>query len=392
MSASAAHALGDRAVPVAREAAIPWYIAWPVVAVTSAIIGMHWDISWHRTIGRDTFWTPAHFAIYICGVIAGIVCGGVILQRTFSSAAPDRAASVRIWGFRGPLGAFIAAWGGIMMLTSAPFDDWWHNAYGLDVKVLSPPHVMLILGILCIQMGSLILLLGRMNRATGKLRERLNLLFLYVGGVILNALMVMSVEYLFRPFMHSAIFYRAAALSTAFVLAAVARSSGHRWAATIVASIYSAIQLIMLWVLPLFSGEPKLGPVYRQVTSFVPMEFPVLLIIPALLLDVLWTRTRTWARWKVAILSGMTLFASLIAAQWPFANFLNSPAARNAFFGALYFDYMTPVTSRYARYMYIDFEKTAADFWSGMAIAVVCAIAMSWLGLACGDAMRKVRR
>ncbi len=28
------------------------------------------------------------------------------------------------------------------MITSAPFDDWWHNAYGLDVKILSPPHVV----------------------------------------------------------------------------------------------------------------------------------------------------------------------------------------------------------------------------------------------------------
>ena len=24
------------------------------------------------------------------------------------------------------------------MLTSAPFDDWWHNAYGLDVKITQP--------------------------------------------------------------------------------------------------------------------------------------------------------------------------------------------------------------------------------------------------------------
>ena len=47
---------------------------------------------------------------------------------------------VRFWGFRAPLGAWVAIWGAFAMLTSAPFDDWWHNAYGLDVKVLSPPH------------------------------------------------------------------------------------------------------------------------------------------------------------------------------------------------------------------------------------------------------------
>jgi len=32
------------------------------------------------------------------------------------------------------------------MLTSAPFDNWWHNAYGLDVKIVSLPHSILALG------------------------------------------------------------------------------------------------------------------------------------------------------------------------------------------------------------------------------------------------------
>jgi hypothetical protein len=32
-------------------------------AITSIVFGLYWDISWHMTIGRDTFWTPAHLAI-----------------------------------------------------------------------------------------------------------------------------------------------------------------------------------------------------------------------------------------------------------------------------------------------------------------------------------------
>jgi len=32
------------------------------------------------------------------------------------------------------------------MLASAPFDDWWHNAYGLDVRIISPPHMVLAAG------------------------------------------------------------------------------------------------------------------------------------------------------------------------------------------------------------------------------------------------------
>src|SRR6185437_17138608 len=123
---------------VQRRSGIPWYIWCATLAVTSATIGAHWDISWHSSIGRDTFWTPAHMAIYLCGVLAAISCGYAILSSTFGRSDEAKQSTVRIWGFRGPLGAFIASWGGIAMLTSAPFDDWWHSAYGLDVKIVSP--------------------------------------------------------------------------------------------------------------------------------------------------------------------------------------------------------------------------------------------------------------
>jgi hypothetical protein len=157
-----------RSEPLAPESAgVPWYIWACVIAVTSGGVGSLWDISWHKSIGRDTFWTAPHILIYLCGVIAGLSCGYLILSITFSRNSPARQASVRRWGFRGPLGAFLCAWGGIAMISSAPFDDWWHNAYGLDVKVLSPPHVVLMLGLIAIRFGALFFVLGLLNRAQG---------------------------------------------------------------------------------------------------------------------------------------------------------------------------------------------------------------------------------
>ena len=61
-----------------RSASAPWYVWCGVLAITSASIGGAWDVSWHRTIGRDTFWTPAHMAIYACGVLAAVICGYLI--------------------------------------------------------------------------------------------------------------------------------------------------------------------------------------------------------------------------------------------------------------------------------------------------------------------------
>src|SRR6202453_3005293 len=151
---------------------IPWYLWCAVLAVTSVSIGAHWDVSWHRSIGRDSFWTPAHMAIYACGVLAAISCGYLVLFTTFRKPAGMGAASVEIFGFRAPLGAFIASWGGIAMLASAPFDNWWHNAYGLDVKIVSPPHIVLLAGVFAVAMGGLILTLGYMNRAADALRAQ----------------------------------------------------------------------------------------------------------------------------------------------------------------------------------------------------------------------------
>src|SRR5207248_4750260 len=136
-------------------------------------------------------WTPAHMAIYLCGLIAGFGGGIVTLSTTFGSQQEAaRGSSVRLWGFRAPLGIFMCIWGAIAMLTSAPFDDWWHSAYGLDVKILSPPHVVLVLGIFAVQIGALLMLLAAMNRASPSARRPLERLYLYVGGMLLVGLMV----------------------------------------------------------------------------------------------------------------------------------------------------------------------------------------------------------
>src|SRR5438445_12772335 len=88
---------------------IPWYVWCAVLAVTSTMVGTHWDIAWHRSIGRDTFWTPAHIAIYLGGVLAGLSCGYLILTTSFGAAASAKQAAVKTWGIRCPLGGSIWA-------------------------------------------------------------------------------------------------------------------------------------------------------------------------------------------------------------------------------------------------------------------------------------------
>jgi hypothetical protein len=374
---------------------VPWYLWCVVAAVISVMIGGYWDISWHMSIGRDTFWTPAHMAIYFCGVLAGISSAYLILSNTFVPQAAERAASVKIWGLRAPLGAFICAWGGLAMLTSAPFDNWWHNAYGLDVKIFSPPHTVLDSGILAIQVGGMVLIMGARNRAQGRLRDKLDRIFLFLGGMMISLAMTVVWEFTYRAFLHSSRSYRAVSIVAPAVLVGVARASGRRWAATIVAGVFSLYAVAMLWIFPLFPATPKLGPVYQHITHFIPMEFPLLLIAPAVALDFLWLRfpsSDKWNPWLQAAALGALFLLTFVAVEWPFASFLLSPASRNWFFGTHYFPYFEHPTASALLGRFARTDKTAGDFWLGMVEALAFAILSTRLGLACGNWLRRLRR
>src|SRR6201987_5810450 len=255
---------------------IPWYLWCSALAVTSVTIGAHWDVSWHRSIGRDTFWTPAHIAIYLCGVLAGIACGYLIFSTTFGRNQQLKDGAVRVMGFSGPLGAFLAAWGGVAMITSAPFDNWWHNAYGLDVKIVSPPHTVLVLGIFAVEIGSLFLIMSAMNRAVGdaKTFRRLQALLLYLAGLMLVLTMFFRLEYTLDIFLHKASAYIAVSLGVPLYYATVWKAARHRWAVTWMTVIYAAVLIAIILILPIFPAEPKLGPVFQPITHFVPPPFP----------------------------------------------------------------------------------------------------------------------
>jgi hypothetical protein len=377
---------------------VPWYVWFGALAVTSASVGGAWDVSWHRSIGRDTFWTPAHLAIQACGVIAAIICGYLMLVNTFGSSGKLKAASVNVLGFRAPLGAFIAAWGGIAMITSAPFDNWWHAAYGLDVKIVSPPHTLLILGMRAVSVGILFLILAVMNRALSdetpageQTFKKLQRLFLYVGGLIVSGQMFFLIEYTWDVQLHSAIAYITMGIALPFAFAMLSQASRYKWAATTAASVYMIFAIAEILIFPLFPAQPKLGPVFNPVTHLVPAKFPILIFVPALALDLLWQKTKAWKPWKVALVSGFLFIAVLTIVEWPFANFLLSKASENRFFGTIYFDYNSRPNGfdRLRRFFEPDHGFTL--YW-GLLRAAIYASISTWIGLSFGRWMRSVQR
>jgi len=386
--------LGARAAAVgeSRTEAVGWYI-WSCVLASACIkVGLYWDISWHMTIGRDTFWTPAHLLIQFGAVLAGLSSAFVIFRATFHRDAAVREGAVKVLGFSGPLGAFLSAWGAAAMLVSAPFDNWWHDAYGLDVKIISPPHQVLGFGIVGISIGAVVMILGRMNRAEGMERKRLESLLLLSGGLIVVQIMMGRFGFTDRSLMHSGLMYLWIATELPLFLEAVARASGARWARTIMAALYTGFFALAEWIFPLFPGEPKLGPVYQHVTHMVPLSFPILILVPALALDWLWPKMKEWNVGLQATTAGVVFVAALMAVQWPFANFLMSPAAANWVFGTQIHPYMASPEWAGVRNVFFQYETTTAHFMRNLGLAFSWAIVSTLLGIVWGNWMRKVQR
>jgi len=348
------------------------------------------------SIGRDTFWTPAHLAIHLGGILGGLFAAASILPTTFGrgpGALERRRVSVRIWGFRGPLGAFVCAWGGIAMLSSAPFDNWWHNAYGLDVKILSPPHVLLLSGMIAIEGGALLSILQWRAHSAKPSGGASDWLVFYAGGVILSNILLALDEYSQRANLHSALPYEVFSAALPLLLLALGCASGSRWGCTAMAGVCLLCGLAQLWILPLFPAEPKLGPVFQHITHFIPMRFPLLIIVPAVVLDLLRARrVGPPSQWFRAALLGAGFLTALVAFQWPFASFLMTPAARNWFFGSHYLPYQFQLPDPGFPYRFQALDKSRAEFWIGMAVALCLAIPSARIGTALGARFARLRR
>jgi hypothetical protein len=388
----------SRAEPQATR--LPWFLTAVLSGSATILIGLIWDIVWHRTIGRDTFWSPPHIAIYMGGIVAGLSSAWVIFRTTFAGTAAQRAEGVRVWGLTGPLGAFFCSWGAGAMLTSAPFDDWWHNAYGLDVKIISPPHAVLALGISAIQVGAMLIAVAQQNRwevasaaaVDDRLRRRTRLAYALAAGLLLMNVAVMAYEYSIRVLMHSSIFYIVAAMAYPLVLTAAARASRLRWPATTAAAIYTALWLVLVWIMPLFPAEPRLGPVRQPVTHMVPMQFPLLLIAPALAIDWILRRWSGRRGLALALALGTAFVAVLLAVQWPFGSFLLSPASRNWFFATHEFPYFLSSSSAAVRHQFFPWDASRGALLRGLLLAVPIAAVSARLGLLWGGWMSRVRR
>ncbi|HVT40649.1 MAG TPA: hypothetical protein VHE78_16520 [Gemmatimonadaceae bacterium] len=399
MSATVAYAapsaVESDSAPVATRT---WFIGAILASAAGIAIGLLWDISWHMTVGRDTFWTAPHLVEYVSGLVAGISCGYVVLRTTFAGSAADRPVTVRYWGFRGPLGAWITIWGTFAMLVSAPFDNWWHNAYGLDVKIVSPPHMLLFVGMLGILLGALALTASAQNRSAGQ-RDALRDAWLYAvaGGVVCLIFAAGTIEYSWPNEQHTALYYQIWGGVFPLMLVGYSRAGRLRYGATAAALVYMLVWFAMGQILRLVPAVPMLAPIWNPRTYLWPPYFPVLLIVPALGVDVVRQKLASRPPWLVCLALGATFVLLLLAVQWPIASYMVTGASHNWLFNGQEWPYSTRpgpwqhlfwATERAGA----ERNPTLSSVLPGTALAVAIATVSSRLGLAWGGWMARVRR
>jgi hypothetical protein len=122
--------------------------AWlMLILALQAELGLAWDRNWHDLVGRNEFFTPPHIMLYSGIAVSGFIALFVVLVDTYryykkKPGVHDNSTVRILHFFHAPLGFVIVGFGALIDLLAAPFDNYWHILYGIDVTLWSPFHLM----------------------------------------------------------------------------------------------------------------------------------------------------------------------------------------------------------------------------------------------------------
>jgi hypothetical protein len=187
---------------------------------------------------------------------------------------------------------------------------------------------------LFLQFGACVGVSRYLNTGGTGQENMLRALFVVSAASLLTMIYTLGTEFLHTRGMRGGQFYVVAAVTSLLFLPVFGRALRMKWGMTTVALSYFFIIALSNWILQLFPAEPKLGPILTHTTHYQPANFPMLVFIPALLMD--WIlRSRRENEWVKALLLSVCFVLGMLIIEYPLSGWLiESPYARNWFFGA----------------------------------------------------------
>ena len=290
-------------------AGLPLVLWLAAVCGLLAYAGAIWDVAWHRAVGRDTFWSPPHLALY-AGIGTSMLAALWGLLDGTRRPETMRGATWRIGRFALPLAFVLALAGEGGTVLVAPLDDLWHRLYGRDVDVWSFPHLLALATSATGSIGWLAATLPYLRDPTTQC-ARLGPVLAYwtFAGLLAYTAWFGLNWYQILAVTRDAVQYPA--LVGLFILAAlgVGGAGGYRWPATTAAAV-----LLALIALPI--------AVFGAIGWPAPAA-PPLLLVPAVALDILSPRLpRQWPGVLRAAALGATFAIVFMAVELAAASTL----------------------------------------------------------------------
>ena len=382
------------------------------LAVTLLPLSLLWDYSWESTVGVDQTWAPPHLATHIAVWLLGLIGLKQLIATTREGAG-----GVSIGKLRAPSGVWLMLWAVLAFQVAFLFDTWWQRAYGLGAGIWHPPQILKAIAFVGMQFGVLVFC-----AAPGAGGRRSNFLIAWnVVMLLVLAALMMGAATLANA-QHAAAFYKLSSFCFPFLLVLGATATGLRWGATFCAFGYLLAAGAMTWILPLFPARPLTGPIHNPMDHFLPPTFPLLLVIPAVIIDGLRAMlvrpqprrgnelddahcvsepsrltpsprpSSPRGRWSlISVVISPVFLALFIPSQWMFAKFLLSPAADNWFFagGGKHWPFFLKIDE--ARVMFWRASQDPLNL-KAMLICLALATASSWVGIGVGNWLCRLRR
>ena len=222
----------------------PVYGALAAAAGAVSLFATYWDDAWHTDIGRDTALIPPHLGLYGSVAITGLVVVGWALVVLVGTRSIGMA-------LRQP-GLFLAGLGGAVTLAAAPLDAFWHDRFGRDAVLWSPPHMLVVFASATMAIG---LLAGTRPTKRGIVEAALS-------ALVLGSVMMTVLEYDTDVPQFSQTLYLPVLLVSGLFTVAIVRALVPRpYAATRMLAFYIAMRLLVVAALLLLSHSTPDLPV-----------------------------------------------------------------------------------------------------------------------------------